>query len=132
MAAAGLNESVLKQFYPLLYDKKLDRGRSQGWRTCSCYMLLILLPSWLRLAACIFKLSGCICIRLLLEWIFGISSCGWSRYRGNEHSFVAENLSFWAMRLRLNILLWIKTHGALRIHMPSRVLCPVVLGLFPV
>lgn len=93
MAAAGLNESVLKQCHPLLCDEKLARGacRSRGGGHVPA-IYLILLPSWLRLASCVFKLSGCICIHLLLEWIFGISPCDWLRCRGNEHFCVQKPL----------------------------------------
>lgn len=46
----------------------------------------------------------------------------------NIFFFVAENLSFWALSLRLNILLWINTSGSLKVHMPKCVLCPVLLA----
>lgn len=42
--------------------------------------------------------------------------------------FVAENLSFRALKLRMNVLLWINTSGALKAHMPRCVLWPCSLA----
>lgn len=53
-----------------------------------------------------FKLSGCICIHLLLEWISGISPCDWLRYRGNEYFFCSWKPLFLSLRLRLTLLMW--------------------------
>lgn len=42
--------------------------------------------------------------------------------------FVAENLSFRALKLRMNILLWINTSSALKAHMLRCVVCPCSLA----
>ena len=99
MAAIGLNESVLKQCHPLLYDKKLDRGahrRQGGGHVPAIYFWFCCLPdsdSLLAYSSClaafayIYFLSGptksnfsCICFKWihqlcwtqseLLPWAF--------------------------------------------------------------
>lgn len=131
MAAAGLNESVLKQCHPLLCDEKLARGacRSRG----GGHVPAIYFDSAAFMTQTRFSCIQAVWLHLhtFASWVNIWYLSLWLIKMQRKWTLLCPKSSLsepWD--LRLNVLPWIYASSVLSVSIPSCVLCPVLLGPF--